>query len=264
MTLADDPAFPRLVERLEGRGLPSLVLYKDRCLRRRLAVRMRACRARTLAEYVAILEAQAEEVHHLLDALTINVTRFFRNASSWDALADALRALSPGRSLAGWSAGCASGEEAYTLAMVLAGEVGASRMRVDGSDVDRASLARARAGWYPTVAFEEAPAAVLARWTVEDGAGRRVHEALRRRVQWHCHDVGSVPPPRPPYDVVVCRNLLIYFAATAQQQLLVAMAQALRPGGLLLLGKVELLAGAVRALFEPVDLRERLFRRVEA
>lgn len=271
MTLADDPGFPLLLRRLQGRGLPPLEIYKDRCLRRRLAVRMRACGVKTVSEYAELLDRRPGEAERLLEAITINVTGFFRNPETWVRLEAALpTALEEERDrCAAWSAGCATGEEAWTLAMLLAvvleraGHLPLpSRLRVDATDVDSGCLEVARTGWYPETAFAEAPDELASRWTVPENQGRIIRPMLRRLVRFHRHDLGRDPAPEPPYTVVVCRNVLIYFSRPMQEALYLRFADALRPGGLLLLGKVETLYGKARERFESVDARERLFRRV--
>lgn len=269
MTLADDPGFALLRQRLAGHPLPPLDMYKDKCLRRRLAVRMRACGVSTLSEYAALLGEHPEELARLLATLTINVTQFFRNPEAWARLAEELRriAVSPPAAFTAWSAGCATGEEAWTLAMLLAdaweqaGRRKVTRLRVDATDVDDQCLATARRARYPAASFTEAPAELVARWTTAAGEERSPGQAVLGLVRLIRHDLGSEPPPSPPYDLVVCRNVVIYFERQAQERLFSAFADALRPGGLLFLGKVEMLYGPARARFEPVDSRERLYRR---
>jgi chemotaxis methyl-accepting protein methylase len=271
MNLASDPGFPMLLRRLEGHPLPPLAMYKDKCLQRRLAVRMRACGVQSLSEYADLLDRHPGEVDRLLQALTINVTHFFRNATAWQRLGGELeqRAVAGQARFAAWSAGCASGEEAYTVAMLLAATLeraglplSAATVRVDATDVDEASLALARLGRYPAAAFGEAPVPEVKRWTVVDGEGRRIEDAVRAVVRVLRHDLGRDPAPEPPYDLVVCRNVLIYFERDVQERLFHLFAEALCPGGVLLLGKVESLYGPARERFEPVDGRERLFRRI--
>lgn len=271
MNLAADPGFPMLLRRLEGHPLPPLAMYKDKCLQRRLAVRMRACGVQSLSEYADLLDRQPGEVDRLLQALTINVTHFFRNAEAWVRLGGELeRRLTAGQTrFTAWSAGCASGEEAYTLAMLLAMTLeraglplSPATVQVDATDVDEACLAAARVARYPVAAFGETPVALVQRWTSVDGEGRRIGDAVRAVVRVLRHDLGRDPAPAPPYDLVVCRNVLIYFERDAQERLFQLFAEALPPGGLLLLGKVESLGGPARERFEPVDGRERLFRRI--
>jgi chemotaxis methyl-accepting protein methylase len=270
MNLSDDPGFALLLERLAGHPLPPLDMYKDRCLRRRLAVRMRACGVTSVAEYARMLDQRPEEVSRLLATLTINVTQFFRNPEAWARLGQELGVIagSHPNGFTAWSAGCASGEEAYSLAMQLAaawsigGGLSATRLRIDATDVDEACLAAARGALYPAASFRDGPRDLTERWTTVEEASRRVLQPIRSLVRVARHDLGRDPPPMPPYDLVVCRNVLIYFERETQEKLFQQCADALKPGGLLFLGKVEMLYGPARARFETVDHRERLYRRV--
>lgn len=269
MNLADDPGFALLRQRLAGRGLPDLDTYKERCLRRRLAVRMRACGVDTLEEYAAVVDRTPGELDRLLEAITINVTGFFRNPEVWTRLLELLGADAPSRlgQRTAWSAGCASGEEAWTLAMLLAESVPlqamglARRWSVDATDLDEPSLTTARAGRYRLAAAREAPARVLARWTRQEQDRIEVGPELRRWVRFIRHDMSRDPAPGSDYDVVACRNVLIYFTRELQERLFATYAAALRPGGYLVLGKVETLSGQALQRFETVDGRNRIYRR---
>ncbi len=272
MPLSDDPGFALVLQRLAGRGLPPLDAYKDNCLRRRLQVRLRACGVRTLTEYAQVLETTPDEVERLREALTINVTGFFRNPETWERLRSELPALvsGPWRQIAAWSAGCASGEEAWTLAALLAtvmGEggirVSSARLRVDATDIDTACLATTAAGVYPDQAFTDAPAPMRERWTVPDRDGRRMVPQLLPVVRALAHDMTRDHPPDPPYHLIVCRNVMIYFTRPVQEALFARFAGALRPGGLLVLGKVESVSAPARDRFAVVDHRERIFRRTD-
>ncbi|MBS1241989.1 MAG: methyltransferase, CheR-type, SAM-binding domain, C-terminal, partial [Gemmatimonadetes bacterium] len=161
-------------------------------------------------------------------------------------------------------AGCASGEEAYTLAMILSEAVGAPPspvVRVDGTDVDPGCLRVATEGRYHQRALSDVPPEIRDRWTTGEGDHRLVAPRLRSRIRFHEHDLGRDPPPASSYDVVTCRNVLIYFERASQERVLARLLDALRPGGLLLLGKVEMLVGPAREALETVDGRERLFRK---
>lgn len=264
----DEVAFRRLTRRITERAGVPLDAYKDRCLRRRIAVRMRACGVHTFDAYRQVLDREPDEVERLLDALTINVTRFYRNPETWDRLAaDWLPPLLVARkgALRAWSAGCASGEEPYTLAMLLldlaARGADPARCVIDATDLDRASLDRARAAAYPPQAFLEAPPALVARHTREAGGQRVVAEPARGLVRFHRHDLIDDAPPAPPYDLVLCRNVVIYFDRPTQERLFLRFAEALVPGGLLVLGKVETLLGPARERLALLDARERIYRR---
>lgn len=266
----DDHGLDALARLVAACGGPPLDAYKDRCLRRRLAVRMRAVGVHSYGDYAAVLERAPDELARLRDALTISVTRFYRNAETWDALrqrflpALVARSATPVRA---WSAGCATGEEAYTLAMLLleaaegAGRRGAAAVHVDASDVDEPALARLRESHYRADALLELPPDLRARWCRATAGGIAVEPALRQAVHPFVLDLVREPCPGTGYDVVACRNVLIYFGREVQERLFEEFARALRPGGLLVLGKVEAIAGPARHRFAVADARERIYER---
>ena len=256
MSSAQDPPdqFLALTQKISRERGMSCGSYKDKCLKRRIAVRMRARGVHTYADYGRLLDHDAREYQELLDALTINVTKFFRNAETWDALRPYVVQLASARSsLRIWSAGCASGEEPYTIAVLLA-EAQAQGC-IDATDIDRLSLERTRQAKYPENAFTEMPADLKRRYIV---AGRPI-PLLRELVQVSAHDLTREPPPRPPYDLIVCRNVVIYFERQAQERLFEVFVNALAPSGVLLLGKVETLFGPARERLTLVDPRERIY-----
>lgn len=270
--MASDPAsFEALTRRISRETGLSLDAYKDKCLRRRIAVRMRACGVHTYDDYCELLERTPPEYERLKDALTINVTRFYRNPETWDSLRSRfLPALWDDRAgrVDVWSAGCASGEEAYTIAMVvaeLAAERGRTdwldRLRIDATDIDRSSLDRAARACYQPAAFQETPPALVQRYTRETPDGVEVVADIRQRVTIRRLDLHGVQPPRQGYDLIFCRNVVIYFDRPMQEQLFLGFYEALRPGGLLVLGKVETLLGPARERLTLADTRERIYRR---
>jgi len=269
--IADDAGFARLIERVSTVTGMTLDAYKDKCIRRRVAVRMRACGTESYDEYLSLLSRAPGELERLKDALTINVTRFYRNPETWQALAQhhlpALWAARQGRVLA-WSAGCASGEEPCTIAMLLAEEARRAghpdwfgRATIHATDVDRASLERARAGVYRREAFQDLPLELMERYTVEHPLGRMVEPALRERIDVLALDLSSEPPPAARYDLIMCRNVVIYFDRPLQERVFAGFASRLAPDGVLVLGKVETLLGPARDGLELVDVRERIYRR---
>jgi chemotaxis protein methyltransferase CheR len=270
----EERAFRALTEKItQARGV-CCDAYKDRCLRRRIAVRMRARGVHSFGDYSRLLDADGHEYDRLLDALTINVTKFFRNVETWTALAPFLAERWKARSGAVrvWSAGCASGEEPYTIAAALAETArttGTSdwlpRAQVLATDIDRQSLERATAARYAAAAFSETPAEVLRRWIgppAPDGTRTPV-AAVRALVTVQRHDLTTGRPAGGPFDLVVCRNVVIYFDRETQERLFQVFANALRPEGLLLLGKVETLLGPARELLRMENPRERIYRRPE-
>ena len=246
--------------------------YKEKCLRRRIAVRMRARGVHTYADYARILDSDSGEYDRLLDALTINVTKLFRNWSVYETVAEhVIPALwdADARPIHVWSAGCSSGEEPYSLAILFHRYAAlqrqlndVERIQVVGTDIDRASLAAAERGQFNEGAFDETPADLRSQY-FSAKAPFTVAPAVRETVRFARLDLLDQWPPHPGgYQLIACRNVLIYFDRDTQERLLARVHSALAPNGFLVLGKVETLLGPVRSQFAPIDARERIFRRV--
>jgi chemotaxis methyl-accepting protein methylase len=268
---ADDPGFEALARRISRGAGFAVEAYKDKCVRRRIAVRMRACGVHTYADYQALLDRSPLEYDRLRDALTINVTRFYRNAETWNLLRRDVfpRLCAPGGGeLRIWSAGCSSGEEAYTIAILVADElerIGRAaelcRLHLDATDVDRQSLERASAASYRPESVVEMPSELVQRHFEAGTPELQVLPRIRDRVWVRTHDLSSGRPLRRDYHMIVCRNVLIYFDRPMQERLFQLFADSLAPGGYLVLGKVESLVGTVRDRLQLVDARERVYRR---
>ncbi|MFI5230289.1 MAG: CheR family methyltransferase [Gemmatimonadales bacterium] len=244
--------------------------YKEKCLRRRIAVRMRARGVHTYEDYARILDADAVEYDQLLDALTINVTKLFRN---WDVYAALSSRVVPALwhsdtpAIRVWSAGCASGEEPYSLAILFHRHAATSgmlpqigRVRVLGTDIDRASLAAAARGEFEAADFAETPDDLRQRYFTA-APPYTVAAGIRSMVRFERRDLLADPEPAGPFEMIVCRNALIYFDRDTQERLFDRFHRALAPNGVLVLGKVETLLGEARSKFSPIDARERIFSR---
>jgi len=255
--VTDEGAFEALTQKISRERGMSCGSYKNKCLKRRIAVRMRARAIHTYDDYARLLDRDPHEYQALLDALTINVTKFYRNPETWDALRPYLAELWTVRrgALRIWSAGCASGEEPYTIAVLLA--AAGAQGTIDATDIDRLSLERTRQAQYPDAAFTEMPADLRRRY-FRDG---QPAQEVRALVHVLAHDLTREPPPRTTYDLIVCRNVVIYFERSAQERLFQVFVDALRPGGVLVLGKVETLFGPARERLTLADPRERIYRK---
>jgi len=269
-TASETEAFARLLAKIGRERHFACSSYKEKCLRRRVAVRLRARGIATYDEYAALLDADAQEYDKLLDALTINVTKLFRNWETYAALERLVvpelwaRDASP---LKVWSAGCASGEEAYSLAVLFHRHATASgqpisneRLRVLGTDIDRESLAAAQRGVYGEAAFADTPPQ-LREVYFRAGYPAEVDPAVRDTVQFERRDLIREAAPAEQH-LIACRNVIIYFDRDAQERLFARLHAALVPDGFLVLGKVESLLGDARQLFRPIDARERIFQRI--
>jgi chemotaxis protein methyltransferase CheR len=247
--------------------------YKMRCIERRIATRMRARGADTYDEYSRILQSDPGESARLAQALTINVTRFFRDWAAFEVLAriaiPELWSRTSG-AIRVWSAGCAAGEEAYSLAALfhdhavrVGGEALASRVEVIGSDIDADSLAAARRGVYAQAQLAEAPPALRERYFETARGNVAVGPELRGLVSFEQRDLVLDREPEVTFDLVVCRNVTIYLEQRAQETLLGRFHRCSRRSAFLMLGKVESILGRPRKWFQPVAVRERLYRRVD-
>ncbi|MGZ8392740.1 MAG: CheR family methyltransferase [Gemmatimonadales bacterium] len=270
MMPADDAAFAALTRKISREAGLTLDAYKNKCLRRRIAVRMRACGVHSFLDYQSVLDRSPAEYERLKDAITINVTRFYRNAETWNLLrAGLLAEVCEGDKgeVSAWSAGCSSGEEPYTLAILMADHFDGQgkperlgKVTVDATDIDRQCLERAKAGRYRREALTEMPGDLAQRYFEDDGDKRRVIERVRRQVVVRALDLNSEPPPRRNYRLILCRNVVIYFERATQERVFTAFADSLAPGGILVLGKVETLFGPARERFTLLDPRERVYR----
>ncbi len=176
----------------------------------------------------------------LVEHAVVKETYFYRHPEQWASVTRLLATRPPEQPLSAWSAGCATGEEAYTLAMVLhdAGRRCASD-RVLGTDISGRALEVARAGRYREWSLRALPATLRARHFTSEHDAHRVHEERRAAVRFAQHNLLGAPPPGGPFDLVACRNVLLYFKPAAARTVLGRLHAALRPGGLLLVGPIE-------------------------
>jgi two-component system CheB/CheR fusion protein len=243
--------------------------YKPATILRRLRGRMSATSQRSLGAYATYLEAEPEEYARLVSSLLIKVTEFFRDPKVWDYLRTRVlpslidEARAEGRELRLWSAGCATGEEAYSLAISVAEALGTERspldVRVFATDIDRDAVGFARRGLYAPSAVAAIPEAIRDRYFVHTDSGYEIGKRLRSLVVFGEHDLGE-RAPFPRIDLVLCRNVLIYFTPPMQRAALETFAYSLRPEGRLVLGPSETVA-ALAAPFAQEHARFCVYRR---
>jgi PAS domain S-box-containing protein len=269
---AEDPdreALRHLLDLIHDRSGIEFGRYKAATIQRRVRGRMSATARATLPEYLAFVESNPEEYSRLLNSLLIKVTEFFRDQKLFDYLRDCAlpelidAARREGRELRLWSAGCSTGEEAYSLAMALAESLGDDLpwpdIRIFATDLDGQAIAFARRGTYPAASLRGMPAAERNRHFVKSEGGYKVAKRLRALMVFGQHDLAE-GAPFPHIDLLACRNVLIYFSQPMQQSALETFAFSLRPGGLLALGSSETVT-ALPEPFEPEQPRLRVFRR---
>jgi chemotaxis protein methyltransferase CheR len=271
MVYGNDAGFRMLTEKItRDRGF-RCASYKDKCLRRRIAVRMRAKGTASPDEYAGILDTDPREYERLLRSLTVNVTKFFRNWETYSAIEKKVIPALWEREedeLRVWSAGCASGEEAYSLGILMHQYANETKtaprlesVRILGTDIDGDCLSEAERAFYAESALGETPASLRERYFPPVAGLHTMLPEVRKLVTFECNDLLAHDPPVENVHLLLCRNVIIYFERDAQDALFAEFHRVLAPGGFLVLGKVETLLGDARSLFTPVNARERIFRK---
>jgi two-component system, chemotaxis family, CheB/CheR fusion protein len=268
MTETDTHAFENLLQMVKHNRGFDFTGYKRSTLMRRVQKRMHTIGIHDYEQYKEYLEVNADEFDVLFNTILINVTSFLRDAEAWEALREAviepLAARTDARQIRVWSAGCASGQETYTLIMMLADAIGVERfkkqIKVYATDADNEALTQARNATYPAREIEELPEKWRSTYFEMSDNAFVFRNDLRRCVVFGEHDlVQDAPISR--LDLLVCRNTLIYFNADTQSRILARFHFALNDAAHLFLGKSEMLLTHAR-LFTAVDVRARLFQKI--
>lgn len=246
-------------------------LYKQNTLRRRIERRMKVNLVKNLEDYVAYLQDHPQEIEALFRELLINVTNFFRDPEAYEALAEkVLCPLLPiryaGKSpLRVWIVGCSTGEEAYSIAILIQEQMDALKlecpMQIFATDIDEEAIQTARAGLYAESISEDISEERLERFFNREEGGFRIKKNIRDRLVFATQDVIS-DPPFSSIDLLCCRNVLIYLEPELHNHLFPIFHQALAPNGVLFLGNSESIGG-FRTLFSSLDRKHKLFRRNE-
>lgn len=265
----EDRQFDGLLDYLKRNRGFDFGAYKRGSLMRRMAKRLQAVGAETFSDYTDYLEVHPEEFGYLFNTILINVTSFFRDEASWETLNDQViprivEGKKPDDPIRVWCAGVASGEEVYTLAMLLAHALGdekfQKRVKLYATDVDEEALNEARQAVYSEKQIEPVPAEFREKYLEPINGRFAFRKEFRRSVIFGRHDLLS-DAPISRVDLLVCRNTLMYFNAEAQLKILVHFHFALKDDGVLFLGKSEMLLTHTN-MFTPLDLRRRIFTKV--
>lgn len=266
-----DDALAEISLILEMRRNFSMSIYKDKCMKRRIAIRMRSCRSLDAAAYCNLLRQSEQELDQLKKTLTIHVSQFFRNPSLFDKLQTVVlpylfqKADAAQEPLIFWSLGCAGGEEAYSLGIILreffGRELGHTRVEIRASDIDGDILQAAVRAEYNEDRLKDLPPPFRERYFVPHGPCMQLTAEIREMVTFHQQNIIDIESFEP-CQMVLCRNTLIYFTRPDQEKILHGIAHVLPAGGILVLGKSETLVGESRRLFTTVCPVERIYRRL--
>ncbi|MBT0664018.1 protein-glutamate O-methyltransferase CheR [Geobacter pelophilus] len=259
-------AIRRLLEERIGFNLG---MYKDKCVMRRINIRIRATNSATPKDYCRLLAQDERELPHLAKALTIHVSHFFRNPSVFDSLCNTVipeifsRYLKDGRELIFWSVGCATGEEPYTLAIILREYftelIERVPVRIIATDINAEILDIARRGLYGPERVAEVSPDLLARYFTAEGVKLRLAAEIRNMVTFSQEEIFSAGFERK-CDLILCRNVMIYLERPWQERMLNGFAESLSGGGFLVLGKSETMVGESRRFFLQANPVERIYQ----
>lgn len=271
------PAFP---DPQDTKNLPSIFnfltinninyeAYKEKYFLRRVHSRMMRVEAKTYREYLEILESDPKEINLLVDNLSINVTNFFRDKDLWDKLdQEILPILSSDRSksIRIWSAGCAIGPEPYSIAILMTDRLkngNLDNLHIFATDISQEFLDQALSGVYSEYLLEEInPLKIQTYFKPISQELFQISADIRKKVTFKMHDLRKRPPFRN-LDLIMCRNVLIYFSREQSEKLFQRFHSALRPKGYMILGKCELVPTTVRHMFNVVDAKTRIYQRKE-
>jgi chemotaxis methyl-accepting protein methylase len=257
-----------IIERVLARGV-DLAQYKENFLKRRLNIRLKARGISDYTEYAQLLDSDPSEFHSLLATFSINVTEFFRDVDFCNAfyshiIPDLHFRAGKGSEIKIWSAGCASGEEAYTLAIMFA-EASESldgfKGRIIATDFSSKAIETARLGRYDAVRLANVPEDILTKYFTRLPNGRhQVSEKLKNMIDFDVGNLATMDAPQH-VDAIFCRNVLMYFDKDMQIRILAKFHKSLKDGGYFILGQSEAVMGESSTMFGTVMPKERIYQK---
>ncbi|WP_257348057.1 CheR family methyltransferase [Pseudalkalibacillus decolorationis] len=217
-----------------------LSLYKEAQMKRRLTSLRDKKGYASFRDYFGDMQTKNELVDELLERMTINVSEFYRNPSRWEVLETKLlpKLLQSKKTINAWSAACSTGEEPYTLSMILEGLLPKENYSIQATDIDELALKRAELGYYLERALQEVPNENKEKYFKKDGIGYKVENCLKEKITFEKHNL-LADSYKNTFDLIICRNVLIYFTEEAKIHLYKKFSKALRPGGILYVGSTE-------------------------
>ncbi len=269
--LGDENGFRFLLDKVRrNRGI-DFSQYRSSVLKRRIEYRLHMTGCTTYWDYVLLLNKDPAEYDRLLDALTIKVSRFFRDPEVFKLLGETVipevlfsKRAAGAKTIRAWSCGTAFGQEVYSVVILLCEalgrRLGGFDVRIIATDIDEAALEKAQWGSYDRDALRAIRADWLFKYFTLAGDRYVVNDHARTLITFKRHNVVA-DGPEPGMDLVLCRNVLIYLEKDLQRKALESLHEALNPGGFLILGKVETMPPDILRRFEVVDLRERVYRK---
>ncbi|WP_303967156.1 protein-glutamate O-methyltransferase CheR [Sporosarcina ureae] len=231
-----------------------LSLYKEAQMKRRLTSLYEKKGFRNFKDYSQAIQIDKDLLEEFLDRMTINVSEFYRNAVRWNVLEKKIfpQLLEKNKRLKIWSAACSTGEEPYSLAMVLSSHVPLRDISIYATDLDMGVLNRAKVGLYNERALKEVPKPIIDKYFIKEGASYQVVDDIKKTVTFKQQNLLE-DRYDTNYDLIVCRNVMIYFTEEAKDQIYSNFSKALKPGGILFVGSTEQIFNPEKYNFESVD-----------
>ncbi|HHY73168.1 MAG TPA: protein-glutamate O-methyltransferase CheR [Bacillus bacterium] len=217
-----------------------LACYKEAQMKRRLTSLYEKKGYKNFQQFFEAMSTDRKVLDEFLDRMTINVSEFYRNGKRWEVLQKKIipKLLEKNKKLKVWSAACSTGEEPYTLAMVLSNFMPLSQIQILATDLDETVINRAKIGIYPDRSLAEVPEDMKRKYFTKDGIFYKVSDEIKRTVTFKKHNL-LADTFDTNFDLIVCRNVLIYFTEEAKEVLYKKFSAALRPGGILFVGSTE-------------------------
>lgn len=267
-----DLEFRLLLDKINRNKGVDFSLYKENTLKRRIGARLKSTGCRDYTDYMVYLNREPAEYDTLIQDITINVTEFFRNPEVFEVIGKAVipaiikdKARDNKRVIRVWSAGTSEGEEAYSMTILflelLGTRIADYDITVYGTDIDPVCVKKAREGRYDRAKIAGVKANLLDRYFTKRDELYEVRKDAKRLTRFLKHNL-IADKILPRVDLILCRNVVIYFTRPLQEMVYSIFARALNPGGFLVLGKVESLSGYARTNFETIDNVERVYRRI--
>lgn len=248
------PDYINFIANIKKKTGIDLSLYKEAQMKRRLTSLYEKKGYTNFRDFYEAIHRDKEVLEEFLDRMTINVSEFYRNAQRWEVLENKIfpELLAENKKLKIWSAACSTGEEPYSLAMVLSSHVPLSNVAVFATDLDTGAIERAKVGLYPERALKEAPRSIVQKYFVNEGNYYQVKDEIKRTVTFKQHNLLD-DRYDSGYDLIVCRNVMIYFTEEAKDLIYTNFSKALRPGGILFVGSTEQIFNPAKYEFESAD-----------
>lgn len=238
--LEQDLDFDQFVAKLKAKTGIDLAMYKENQMKRRLNGLRENKGYRTFADFYKGMTANPALYEEFLDHMTINVSEFYRNAKRWEVLERKIvpDLLTRSGSIKCWSAACSTGDEPYTLVMLLANLLPKHRFHVLATDIDMGAIRKAQEGVYSAQSVREVPGPALKRYFTASGGAYRIQEEVKKSVTFKKHNL-LADPYEQNFDLIVCRNVLIYFTDEAKDEIFRKFSKSLKKGGCLFIGGTE-------------------------